>query len=109
MDARNPEGGHTADHGTGRQPHEILLEVMGDVWIPILADFDCCHTHPMLTMPIGCEVTLDAAHRQALLMENPLDWFAQSQKHIPRRRCSRACGERFSGFSAAFLSRSRRP
>ena len=71
MDARNPEGGHTADHGTGRRPHEILLEVMGDARIPILADFDCCHTHPMLTMPIGCEIILDAARRQVLLMENP--------------------------------------
>ena len=46
---------------------------MGGVRIPILADFDCCHSHPMLTMPIGCEVTLDATRRQVLLMENPLD------------------------------------
>lgn len=61
------------DNGTGRRPHEILMEVMGDVRIPILADCDCCHTHPMLTMPIGCEIILDAARRQVLLMENPLD------------------------------------
>lgn len=61
------------DNGTGRRPHEILLEVMGDAQIPILANFDCCHTHPMLTMPIGCEIALDATRRQVLLMEDPLD------------------------------------
>ena len=41
------------DNGTGRKPYEILLEVLGDCQIPFLADFDCCHTHPMFTMPIG--------------------------------------------------------
>lgn len=59
------------DNGTGRQPYEILLEVIGDVQIPILADFDCCHTHPMLTMPIGCEVMLDAANKKVVLVESP--------------------------------------
>lgn len=43
-----------------RKPYEILQEVMGDVSFPVLAQFDCCHTHPMLTMPIGCIVELDA-------------------------------------------------
>ncbi len=61
------------DNGTGRRPHEILLEVLGDTQIPILADFDCCHTHPMLTMPIGCEVMLDAGNRRVMLMEAPLE------------------------------------
>lgn len=60
------------DNGTGKCPYEILLEVMGDVSIPILADFDCCHTHPMLTLPIGCYVTLDATHKKVILMESPL-------------------------------------
>lgn len=57
---------------TGRRPHEILLEVLGDRNIPILADFDCCHTHPMLTLPIGCEFSLDAGERTVMLMEPPL-------------------------------------
>ncbi len=48
------------DQDTGRKPYEILLEVLGDRRIPILADFDSCHTHPMLTMPIGAKVELDA-------------------------------------------------
>ena len=48
------------DLGSGRKPYEILLEVMGKADFPVLAEFDCCHTHPMLTVPIGAEVTLDA-------------------------------------------------
>lgn len=59
------------DNGTGRKPYEIL-EVTGDLDIPILADFDCCHTHPMLTLPIGCEVMLNATEREVLLVESPL-------------------------------------
>lgn len=61
------------DNGTGRKPYEILLEVIGDTSVPILADFDCCHTHPMLTMPIGCEVRLDATNKKITLMEEPLN------------------------------------
>lgn len=61
------------DNGTGRAPHEILLEVLGEPKFPILAQFDCCHTHPMLTLPIGCRVRLDAAEKQVVLLEDPLD------------------------------------
>lgn len=61
------------DNGTGRRPYEILLEVMGDTKIPVLADFDCCHTHPMLTLPIGCEVMLDASNKKVVLMESPME------------------------------------
>ncbi|VYU37275.1 LD-carboxypeptidase [Clostridium tertium] len=57
------------DNGTGRKPYEILLEVMGYAKIPFLADFDCCHTHPMLTMPIGCKVKLDATNKQIFIIE----------------------------------------
>lgn len=59
------------DNGTGKVPYEILLEVMDNPEIPILADFDCCHTHPMFTMPIGCEVMLDATNKKVVLMESP--------------------------------------
>lgn len=51
------------DQGTGRKPYEILQEVLGNSDVPILADFDCCHTHPMITMPIGVRVDLDATSR----------------------------------------------
>ena len=58
------------DQGTGRRPCEILLEVLGEPRVPILAEFDCCHTHPMLTMPIGCRVKLDA-DRQTVTITEP--------------------------------------
>lgn len=61
------------DNGTGRRPYEILMEVLGDTNIPILAEFDCCHTHPMFTMPIGCEVILDAEEKKVVLIEAPLE------------------------------------
>lgn len=61
------------DNGTGRKPYEILMEVLGDCNIPFLAEFDCCHTHPMFTLPIGCEVELDATNKQITLLENPLE------------------------------------
>lgn len=61
------------DNGTGRQPYEILLEVLGGTELPILADFDCCHTHTMLTLPIGCRVTLDAANKRLSLLESPFE------------------------------------
>ena len=49
------------DMDTDRKPYEVLLEVLGGVpEFPLLAEFDCCHTHPMLTMPLGTEVLLDA-------------------------------------------------
>ncbi|ANU18444.1 LD-carboxypeptidase [Planococcus maritimus] len=57
------------DQGTGRKPHEILLEVLGDRELPFLAEFDCAHTQPMLTMPIGKTVTLDATEKRIELTE----------------------------------------
>lgn len=61
------------DNGTGRTPWEILLEVLGDCNIPFLAEFDCCHTHPMFTMPIGCQVELDATNKHVTLLECPFE------------------------------------
>lgn len=49
------------DQGTGRTPVDILLEVLDGNPVPLLAEFDCCHTHPMLTLPIGVEVAVDVA------------------------------------------------
>ena len=61
------------DNGTGRKPYEILSEVLNGCIVPFLAEFDCCHTHPMFTMPIGCWVELDATNRKVTLLENPLE------------------------------------
>lgn len=57
------------DNGTGRKPYEILQEVIGDIQCPILAEFDCCHTHPMITLPIGCRVELNATEKKVTLLE----------------------------------------
>jgi len=61
------------DCGTGRRPYEILMEVLGDYRNPVLADFDCCHTHPMLTVPIGCRFSLDSGKKEVALLESPLE------------------------------------
>lgn len=56
------------DLGTGRKPYEVLVEVMVETDIPILAEVDCCHTHPMLTMPIGAQIELDATNKKVTLL-----------------------------------------
>lgn len=58
------------DSGTGRRPVDILIEVLGETDIPILAEFDCCHTHPMLTLPIGKKVRLDTVNKELSIIEN---------------------------------------
>jgi len=55
------------DSDTGRQPYEILEEVLGDHNIPFLAEVDCCHTHPMFTMPIGKNIIMDATNKIIVL------------------------------------------
>lgn len=57
------------DLKTGRKPYEILQEVMGRVTFPVLAQFDCCHTHPMLTLPIGCRAELDATAQTVVIAD----------------------------------------
>jgi len=59
------------DQGTGRKPYQILMEVLGIPNIPILAEYDCCHTHPMITLPIGSIATLDAG-KQNITIESIL-------------------------------------
>lgn len=61
------------DNETGRKPYEILMEVLGESQIPFLAEFDCCHTHPMFTLPIGCEVELDVTNKRFILLEKPFE------------------------------------
>lgn len=60
------------DLKTSRKPYEILLEILGDKKIPFIADFDCCHTHPMMTLPIGCKIELNATEKKISIIE---DWF----------------------------------
>lgn len=56
------------DFNSGRKPYEILLEVLGEKKLPFLAEFDCCHTHPMLTLPIGSKVELDATNKKVTIL-----------------------------------------
>lgn len=46
------------DLGSQKRPHEILLEILTEPKMPILADYDCCHTHPMISLPIGLQARL---------------------------------------------------
>ncbi len=57
------------DKGTGRKPYEILLEVLGDFDFPFLAEYDCSHTHPMMTLPIGIQAKLNATQQTLELLE----------------------------------------
>lgn len=50
------------DAGSGRQPYEVLREVLAGQPIPIVDGFDCCHTHPMLTLPLGVTLCIDFDH-----------------------------------------------
>lgn len=58
------------DMKTGRKPYEILIEVLGETKLPFIAEFDCCHTHPMLTLPIGAEIELDADNGTVTLLSD---------------------------------------
>ncbi|WP_038913642.1 S66 family peptidase [Dickeya zeae] len=57
------------DKGSGRDSLTVLREVLKGQPLPVLADFDCCHTHPMLTMPLGVQVSVDFDAGQVRLCE----------------------------------------
>lgn len=45
----------------------IIKEVLEDRRIPILANFDCGHTHPSMLLPIGGDVTIDCNEKEFLI------------------------------------------
>ncbi|OTA16498.1 peptidase S66 [Xenorhabdus vietnamensis] len=57
------------DRGTGRTALDVLKEVLNGKEMPIVADFDCCHTHPMLTMPLGVDIVIDFDSESVFLPE----------------------------------------
>lgn len=57
------------DQNSSKKPYEILMEVFGIRNIPILAEFDCSHTHPMFTLPIGSKIELDSSNKCVTIME----------------------------------------
>lgn len=64
------------DRETGLKPYEILEEVLHGQELPFLADFDCSHTHPMLTLPIGIKVELDATNKTVSILSS---WWEEDQ------------------------------
>lgn len=58
------------DRGTGRKHNDILLEVIGNTKIPIISEFYSSHAHPILTMPIGCNIELDATNQKITILED---------------------------------------
>ena len=57
------------DAGTKHKPWEAVWEILGKYDFPILAEFDCGHSKPMLTLPLGALVRLDADQRRLTLLE----------------------------------------
>ena len=55
------------DEGSGLTDSDVFLEVAGTFDFPVLAEFDCSHAAPMLTLPVGAQVRLDAG-RQTLAL-----------------------------------------
>ena len=56
--------------GTGRQPLDVLMEVLNGQVVPILSGFDSCHTHPMLVTPLGVQGEIDF-DRQVFSLTSP--------------------------------------
>ena len=47
------------DKGLGRTPLDVLREVLAGQNLPMVSQFDCAHTHPMMTLPIGADLEID--------------------------------------------------
>lgn len=58
------------DLGTGKRPLDLLIEQLDGLDIPVLADFDTCHTHPMHPLAIGRNVKLDADAKKVFCIES---------------------------------------
>lgn len=58
------------DLETGKQPLDLLIEQLDGLKMPILAEFDTCHTHPMHPLAIGKKVRLDADAKKVFCSEN---------------------------------------
>ncbi|ALB29269.1 MULTISPECIES: S66 family peptidase [Companilactobacillus] len=52
------------DLGTNRRPIDILLEILDGRPVPIIYDYDGCHTVPMVTTPLGDYAKFNAKTRQ---------------------------------------------
>jgi len=55
--------------GSDRTPMNVLKEVLNGQEVPVVNGFDCCHTHPMVTMPLGVKVAIDFDHKHVEVTE----------------------------------------
>lgn len=56
------------DNESGKSHIDILFEIVKEPSFPVLADFDCGHTLPINTMPIGKQVILDAENKSVTVL-----------------------------------------
>ncbi|MBM7578599.1 S66 family peptidase [Jeotgalibacillus terrae] len=61
------------DLGTNKRPLDLLMEQLDGRELPILAEFDISHTHPMHPIAIGKKVRLDATAQRVVCVEDWLD------------------------------------
>ena len=57
------------DLGTGKSSLDLLLEQLDGREIPILADIDCGHTHPMFPLAIGKEIEVNTFEKTITCVE----------------------------------------
>lgn len=60
------------DRGSDRRPYDVLKEVLAEQSIPIVDGFDCCHTHPMLTLPIGATLRISFEQQEVRIISQYL-------------------------------------
>ncbi|MER1957238.1 MAG: S66 peptidase family protein [Solibacillus sp.] len=58
------------DEGTGRTSLDLLLEQLDGKKIPILADIDCAHTHPMFPLAIGKNIRVNTIDKTITCIES---------------------------------------
>lgn len=58
------------DLGTGKRPLDLLIEQLDGINIPVLAEFDTSHTHPMHPLAIGKKISLDSNAKKVVCIEN---------------------------------------
>lgn len=57
------------DIGSGKNLIDIILEIVKKPTFPILADYDCGHTLPINTLPIGKKAKLDSDNKMITIIE----------------------------------------
>ncbi|WLR42570.1 LD-carboxypeptidase [Bacillus carboniphilus] len=61
---------HLNDQHAPFSHDELLLEIIGDVNVPILINVDIGHTFPSHVFPIGIKASMDAGKREIRFLEN---------------------------------------